>query len=477
MSKEGQKFIYDITGDVKAPDVAIGPLVRKFFHELNFSQVDWAVLRGSEGLPDHTRYDIDLLIRDEDIDRAERALIKAAKHEAWSVVRIVDKFAYRCCMLISPGPEHRYLPIDFFGGCHHRFYAIADGAYGLRARKRNAAGVNVVPEGFGAALALLKELTRHPSFKENSREEVARGAREDAESFRRAVLQVLGEELTENLLNACQNDNWDVVEALVPEIRNAVRNGQTFWSPDASEFFFSNISQHLRPPMSGLVVLLGPDGSGKSTIADRVAQELYKQPYKICRRYEYNFRILPELKQFKKWVAGLLGRKLQEQEVIEPGTEGSGMNADHHALKGMGYVTYYALGYILGRLPLFKLRGRGALLVFARYFHDYYYQRGYGKVPRWYLRVLEALVPKPDLILYLDRDAEEIYRGKPELDVDEIRRQQTIIREMVEARPHGVVIDASKGIDATVAEVKKQIVAMQHGRWGIDPPGVEVTGS
>ena len=69
---EERKFKYDVTGDVTPPEVAIGPLVRKFFHELNFSQVDWAVLRGSEGLPDYTRYDIDLLIRDEDIDRAER---------------------------------------------------------------------------------------------------------------------------------------------------------------------------------------------------------------------------------------------------------------------------------------------------------------------------------------------------------------------------------------------------------------------
>ena len=464
---EERKFKYDVTGDVTPPDVAIGPLVRKFFHELNFSQVDWAVLRGSEGLPDYTRYDIDLLIRDEDIDRAEKALRKAVKHEGWSVVRIVDKLAYRCCMLVSPGPEHRYLPIDFFGGCHHRFYPIADSQYGLKARKRNTSGVNVVPEGFGSAVALLKELTRHPTFKENSREEVSTGAREDAESFRKGVRGVLGEDLTENLLSACQGDNWEVVEALVPEIRDKVKSGQSWRSPDASEFFFTNLSQHWSPPMSGLVVLLGPDGSGKSTIGDLVAQSLYKQPYKICRRYEYNFRILPELKQLKGLFAKLLGREVKQAAVIDPGTKGSGMNEDHSALKGMVYVTYYALDYILGRLPLFKLRGQGALLMFARFFHDYYYQRGYGKVPRWYLRALEALVPKPDLILYLDRDADEIYRGKPELDADEIRRQQKVIKEVVARRPHAHVIDASGGIDATVEAVRKMVIAMQHSRWGV----------
>jgi thymidylate kinase len=176
---------------------------------------------------------------------------------------------------------------------------------------------------------------------------------------------------------------------------------------------------------------------------------------------------LPELKQFKRVVAKMLGRQVQEAEVVDPGTKGSGMNADHNALKGMVYVTYYALDYILGRLPLFKLRGQGAMLMFARFFHDYYYQRGYGKVPRWYLRTLEALVPKPDLILYLDRDADEIYRGKPELDADEIRRQQKVIKEVVARRPHAHVIDASGGIDATVEAVRKKVIEMQHSRWGI----------
>ena len=50
---------------------------------------------------------------------------------------------------------------------------------------------------------------------------------------------VLGEDLTENLLAACQGDNWEVVEALVPEIREKVKSGQSWRSPDAAEFFFS----------------------------------------------------------------------------------------------------------------------------------------------------------------------------------------------------------------------------------------------
>ncbi|BDS07650.1 hypothetical protein NT6N_26900 [Oceaniferula spumae] len=460
-------FKYRIEKEPKPSDVPIGSLVRLFFNRLDEQGLSWAVLRGSEGLPDYTRYDIDLLIRPEDTGRAEAVLREAATEEGWSVVRIVDKFAYRCCLLISPGPERRYLPIDLFGGCHHRFYPIADGRYGLDASIRNDQGVMVVPTGFGAAVALLKELTRHPDFKENSRDEVRTGTLEDADSFRRGLVGVLNENLIERLLGFCQSNDWGGVASLVPEIRLQVQQTRSRVSSDAIDFFTSNVRHHLTPPMSGHVVLLGPDGSGKSTIADLVAESFYKQPFKICQRYEYNFRIVPELKQLKKRIAKLLGRKVTEQKSIAPGTKGSGMNRDHSCLKGMGYVSYYALDFILGRLPLFKLRGQGAVCIFARYFQDYYYQRGYGNVPRWYLRFLESLTPRPDLILYLDRDAGEIYRGKPELDIDEIQRQQKVIRNIVAERAHGELIDASEGVDATVQKVRERVIQLFLSRHGI----------
>jgi thymidylate kinase len=439
-------------------DVPIGPLVRRFFGLLDSAEVPWAVLRGAEGLPDFTRYDIDLLIRPGDEDRAEGVLRQAAAAEGWSVVRIVDKFGYRCCLLVSPGPVRRFLPIDFFGACHHRFYPIADGAYGLEARSLNGDGVAVVPPGFGAAVALLKELTRHPTFKENSREEVRAGALEDAESFRRGVSDVLGPQLTERLLSACQAGDWTGVERLVPEIRREVEGQRVWWSSDAIRFFTSNVRHHLKPPMSAFAVLLGPDGSGKSTIADRVADALHKQPFKVCPRYEYQFRVLPELKQLKRRVWRLLGRRIPEAVAVAPGTRGSGMNRDHPALLGMMYVSYYALDFLVGRLKLQVQRGQGGCVLFARYFHDYYYQLGYGKVPRVYLRLLERLAPRPDLMLYLHRDAEEIYAGKPELDPAEIIRQQQVIQALVAERSYAGVIDASKGVEETVRQVKERVL-------------------
>jgi thymidylate kinase len=446
----------------------IGPVVRRFFHLLDEAGVAWAILRGSDGLPEQTRYDIDLLIDPGAMDRGEALLAQAAAAEGWAMVRIIEKLQYRCCLAASPGSTPRFLPIDFFGRCLHRFYPIADEQYALRHRQRNDAGVWVVPAGFGAALALVKELMRHDTFKANSREEVMRGAIGDADGFRQAVLPFLGESLAKQLLESSQAGVWEQVERLAPDLRSAVLSQRLRCLPAATAFFAKNLLHNLHPPMSAFVVLLGPDGSGKSTIGDLVAERLYQRPFKICRRFEYNFRLLPELKHLKASLARLVGRKAAIQPPPPPGTKGSGMNRDHPPLRAMTYIFYYSLDLIVGRLLLRRLRGQGSLVLFARYFHDYYYQRGYGRAPRWFLRLIERAVPAPDLILYLDRSAEEIYAGKPELDVNEIKRQQTVIRSLTDHRANAMVVDASGGVEATVQRVCGIITGKLFDQWGIE---------
>ncbi len=443
-----------------AASAGIGAWVRPFFAKLDAAGIRWAVLRGADRLPEETRYDIDLLIERGRAAEGELLLREAAEQAGWGVRRIIDKWEYRCCLVIGTGGDPRFVPVDFFSRCLHRFHPIADEDHALRHRRRNEQGVWVVPEGFGAALSLLKELTRHDSFKENSRDEARRGAHDDAASFRAAVEGVLGAELAAKLQTACAAGQWPQVEALAPALRQAVNRGWWKRLPQAANFIARNVRHNLRPPMSCLLVLLGPDGAGKSTVGDRVAGRLYQKPYKICRRFEYNFRILPELKNFKRALAGLVGRTTRTQAPPPPGTPGSGMNKDHSAWRGMLYVTYYSLDLLAGRLRTRQLRGQGAILIFARYFHDYYYQRGYGKVPRWYLRILERLAPRPDLIVYLDRDAEEIFAGKPELDPGEIRRQQDIIKGLVAGRRRAVTVDASRGVEDTVDQVCR--LAREH---------------
>ncbi len=436
----------------------LGPLVRSMFAGFQSKGLAWAMLRGYDELPDATRYDLDILVEPADLPAARRTVLDAADQHGWHLVGRIDKFRYQCLILAAPDVG-RFLPIDLFAGCYHRFYPMADASIGLADRRRLREDVWYVPPGFGALVTVVKELMRHDTFKENSREAVQRGALEDPESFLVAGRRTLGPPLMERLLSVCQQGDWQRLESLAVEIRRQVWRQRWRQLPAAMAFGVKHVRHLMRPSMGRMVVLLGPDGAGKSTIADQLCQRLLQHPFKVCRHYEYNFRVLPELKQIRARLLRGLGRATPPPAAAPPpGQQGSGMNPEHSPLRGLMYVTYYTIDLMIGHAIVRRLRGQQGLIVFARYFQDYYYQRGYGRVPRWAMRLLERLIPRPDLILALDRDAAEIYAAKPELDLAEIERQQAVIRQLLAGRKNGVVLDASQGVQTTTDRAMQVIL-------------------
>ena len=51
--------------------------------------------------------------------------------------------------------------------------------------------------------------------------------------------------------------------------------------------------------------------------------------------------------------------------------------------------------------------------------------------------------------------------------MEEIKRQQKVIREVVEQRPYADVIDASEGIDATVQKVRDRVIQLFLSKHGV----------
>lgn len=69
--------------------------------------------------------------------------------------------------------------------------------------------------------------------------------------------------------------------------------------------------------------------------------------------------------------------------------------------------------------------------VFGRYYYDYGYLRSYRMIPLTLRLFFIRLAVKPDLLVVLKRDAEEIFRFKRELSIDEIEKQYTDIETML----------------------------------------------
>ena len=77
--------------------------------------------------------------------------------------------------------------------------------------------------------------------------------------------------------------------------------------------------------------------------------------------------------------------------------------------------------------------------------------------PEWFKRLVGFVVPKPNIVFVLERPAEEIFSQKPELEVDEIKRQQQAIRRSLGRDKRTIFIDAGNGVEQTVKRVSLEI--------------------
>lgn len=206
-----------------------------------------------------------------------------------------------------------------------------------------------------------------------------------------------------------------------------------------------------------IVAILGPDGSGKSTIADMVVAELSREGID-ARHHAHRFGILPPLSNLRP------GGRKSSQDKNTGRTDGTVSYdlGENSPLRAFAYVSWYGIDYFFGGILLklhnsFGNRKRAA--IFARYFYDYYYQSNNRRLSDRFKRLVERIVPRPDFIFFLDRCAQEIHDGKPELPVEEIKRQQQIIRDRFGSYAEFHIVNARGGADDTAEQILCQLAS------------------
>jgi thymidylate kinase len=197
---------------------------------------------------------------------------------------------------------------------------------------------------------------------------------------------------------------------------------------------------------TGLVVaVIGPDGSGKSTLVRGLAAAWDRAGGDPPLVYRRSLGTLPRHRALKSWF------------TIRRRTPAPAPPAEHPALlrvrsapRSILYPTYLALDLVLSARRIRAFRASGRLVLFDRFFHDCFFQTANQRTPAAYLRALERLVPRPDLLLSIERDPEEIYAMKPDLPVEEIRRQAAVVRQIVTSREFGAILDGRADSDMCV---------------------------
>ena len=189
-----------------------------------------------------------------------------------------------------------------------------------------------------------------------------------------------------------------------------------------------------------MVVLVGPDGSGKTTTADEL-EKLCNQSGWAVRRFHWRPAILPSR-------ARLTGGNVS-LDVTRPHA-----SIPHGVLIScLMYVVYFLdfwLGFLLRLFPLLR---RGTLVIYERYFYDVIYdpKRYRLKKNRSLSRALALLLPRPDLVVILGGEATVLHMRKPELPPDEILRQQETILTLFSHWTKALPLDVTRNNPTEVA--------------------------
>lgn len=193
------------------------------------------------------------------------------------------------------------------------------------------------------------------------------------------------------------------------------------------------------------IVILGPDGSGKTTIADALAKELSSaQP---VRRHNFSFGIMPPISR-------VVGRATHP--TTTEGQRNAGMVKPVRRMRAIILSIWYGIDHILGYFTLIKLKP-GTVVIFARSYHDFLYQRAYLNLPKFIPRLFIFLGPKPNFVASLVRNAQVIHSQKPELTIDEINEQYFRISERFLRYRYFDKINAENGINSTIAIIRKRL--------------------
>jgi thymidylate kinase len=323
---------------------------------------------------------------------------------------------------------------------------------------------SLAPPADRAAYLTLKRIFKR-SADPSAWDEIRTLATDNFEGFRRRLENALGSPLAEEISGVLRSERTPDT-ATVERWRRTLRKGRASRLGLArARLSATRILERVTHPTGLVVAVVGPDGSGKSTLT-RALPDACGQLFRRSLAIHFRPGILPRP---GKVVAASL----------PPDPTRPHARPVHGSAVSLLLLAYYWLDFQVGHaLKVAPTRARSGLVVVERGFLDLAVDptRYRLKVSPRLVHVLSRLLPSPDLTIVLDAGAEATAERKSELPLAEIVRQSETWRALA-PRGRSLWVDSSQAPAATVGEVRAHItrclqdrvIARTGGGWAVVP--------
>ena len=421
-------------------------LASRLFRVLEANAVAFCAVGDTRQIPHCIPSDLDLVVDVGDAAKLPRLLFDLARENGAKLVQVLQHERQAWYFILAGfGPDGRpwFLHPDFSCGYYDKARPLLD-AMELLGGCRPAIESNGDPKGFSVAaparefIYYFLKKTEKQELNERQAHHLSAVYGEDPIGAVAQLRRFWRDSDVERIACAGACGDWSAVRTMLPRLRKELHDARPIsWTGRLRELP-RVIDRTLR--RTGLwVVFLGPDGSGKSTILEKVAAEI-APAFRRTQTIHLRARLFAD----------------SNRPVVDPHAQ-----RPRHSVASLAQlflnVARCWLGYWVRVRPALV---RSTFVGFDRYYHDVLVdprRYRYGG-PRWLARLACAWVPKPDLWILLDAPASVIRARKQEIPLAEIERQRPRYQGLVNHLPGGHIVDASRSPDEVAHAVERIII-------------------
>lgn len=402
----------------------------------------YCLIHRYEGFPENIQSDIDCIIEDGITgDRLFEILLSLEQIGSFRVVHRRD-----LCFVIAGREDdgsHFFVRLDFSRDCIVKGINISPGSLLLENRRR-CEGIYVPAIGVEFAVLLARAVIKRGLTSER----LARLGHlwlERPTECKAATTLLFGARRSEELLamirTAAPETVWIESRLRLEFALHLILQDPVTPLHEIARSIRGRLSRLFRP--EGIsIVLLGPDGAGKSSTIERVGP-----------------RLMDVFSRWRCWgfvpsVARLLGRK--PESTSQPHAL-----AVRSSASSLLKVGFWAVYYLLSYVALRAMMVRSSVIIYDRHFLDVFVDTRryrYGG-PKWVLHMLWGCMPKPELVFLLDVPSDVVQMRKQEVPRAVTEEQRIKYLALVRPMDSGRVIDGSR----SKSEVAENIVEIICG--------------
>jgi thymidylate kinase len=427
---------------------------RALFRLLDEHKVRYCVLDSYDGLPERLASDLDLAVHPADLASLPLIYQKLA-HRGYQPIQCLD-YAVGAQYTVFGWLEGSVLAlaaVDVI--CEHRRGGLILTPGEMLVASRRRLGEFWIPDRAMEFSYLLAKKTLKRSLPACQQELLKRLVTElGVQQAERIASDLFGQRRAREVIQACLTGT---LGSFLPQLKRRAQwthltrhpwKSVRYWLGDALRLI-----RRLREPTGLFLAVLGPDGTGKSTMIDALQPQL-AGAFRRCGRFHWRPAFL--------W----------KRKIIGPVTNPHG-RPQHSQWGSIARLIAYLLDYWLGYwLAVWPLLVRSGLVVFDRYWDDLLadprrYRFG---GPPWLVRALGRMVPRPKLVLVLDAPEEVILSRKQEVEPEEVGRQRQIYLKLASESSQARIINTSQPVPETVESAARAVIHHLACRYQSHPP-------